>query len=135
MGWAAEEDSHVTPEDLLNALTGFTGSDTLTRHGLTRRILMTQGVVFLAEQAQAHWLTDLIVSHQADPRVRAEPFQVWTLAVNVETRSAVATMTDGNTKQAVTLQEISWTDFPLPEVTLWLVQEGDTWVMLLPSEY
>jgi hypothetical protein len=125
----------MTPEDLLSALTGFTGSDTLTRHGLTRRILMTQGIVFLAEQAQAHWLTDLIVSHQADPRVRAEPFQVWTLTVDVETRSAVATMTDGNGKQPITTQEISWTDFPLPEVTLWLVQEGDTWVMLLPSEY
>jgi hypothetical protein len=125
----------MNPDDLLNALTGFTGSDTLTRHGLTRRILMTQGVVFLAEQAQAHWLTDLVVAHQADPRVRAEPFQVWTLAVNVETRSAVATMTDGNTKQPVTRQEIPCTDFPLPEIRLWLVQEGDAWIMLLPSEY
>jgi hypothetical protein len=125
----------MTPQELQTALAGFSASDTLTRHGLTRRILMTQGVVFLAEQAQAHWLTDLIVSHQADPRVRSEPFQVWTLTVDTAERRAVATMTNGNSKQFVTKQEIPWTDFPLPEVTLWLVQEGSTWVMLLPSEY
>ena len=53
-----------------SARAGFTGSDTLTRQGLTRRILVTQGVMFLAENAQAHWLTDLIVAHHADPRVR-----------------------------------------------------------------
>jgi hypothetical protein len=125
----------MTPEELLNALATFTGSDTLTRHGLTRRILMTQGVVFLAEQAQAHWLTDLIVSHQADPRVRTQPFQVWTLAVNMNIHTAVAAITDGNSKRPITMQEIPWTDFPLPELTIWLVQEGDHWVMLLPSEY
>ena len=125
----------MTPEELLRALAGFTGSDTLTRHGLTRRVLMSKGVVFLAEQAQAHWLTDLIVAHQVDPRVRFEPFQVWTLTVDAATRSAVATMTDGNSKLPVTQQEIPWTDFPLPEVTLWLVQEGELWIMLLPGEY
>ncbi len=107
----------------------------LTRHGLTRRIFMTQGVVFLAEQAQAHWLTDLIISHQVDPRVCAEPFQVWTLSVDMDNHSALATMSDGNSAQPVTRQEIPWTDFPLPEITIWLVQEGDHWVMLLPSEY
>ncbi|WP_043363980.1 DUF6876 family protein [Belnapia sp. F-4-1] len=125
----------MTSEDLQSALARFTGSDTLTRHGLTRCIFMTQGVVFLAEQTQAHWLTDLIVSHQADPRVRSEPFQVWTLAVDAATGSSVATMTDGNSEQPITSQEIPWTDFPLPEVTLWLVQEGNAWVMLMPNEY
>jgi hypothetical protein len=125
----------MTPKELQSALAAFTGSDVLTRHGLTRRILITQGIVFLAEQAQAHWLTDLIVSHQADPRVRSEPFQVWTLAVDAATRSAVASMTDGNSKRPVTRQEMPWTNIPLPEVTLWLVEEGDAWIMLLPSEY
>ncbi|MCB4825552.1 DUF6876 family protein [Roseicella aerolata] len=125
----------MTPEELQNALAGLTGSDTLIRHGLTRRVLMTRGVVFLAERAQAHWLTDLIVSHQADPRVRSEPFQVWTLAVDERTRSAVATMTNGNSETPLTTQEIPCTDFPLPAITLWLMQEANTWVMLLPSEY
>jgi hypothetical protein len=125
----------MTPEELRSALAGFTGSDALTRHGLTRRVLMTRGVVFLAERAQAHWLADLIVSQQADPRVRSEPFQVWTLSVDERSRRAVATMTDGNSQQPATKQEIPWTDFPLPEVTLWLMREGDAWVMLLPGEY
>jgi hypothetical protein len=72
----------MSPDELRNALAGLTGSGTLTRHGLTRRVLMSQGVVFLAENAQAHWPTDLIVSHQADPSVRVEPFQVWTPTVD-----------------------------------------------------
>ena len=44
-------------------------------------------------------------------------------------------MTDGNSKQPVTKQDIPWTDFPLPAITIWLVQEGYYWVMLLPSVY
>ena len=115
----------MTPQELQSALAGFTGSDTLTRHGLTRRILMTQGVVFLAEQAQAHWLTDLIVSHQADPRVRSEPFQVWTLS---RRRRDLQRRRYHDRRQLhsspLPEQEIPWTDFPLPEVTLWLVRRA-----------
>jgi hypothetical protein len=37
---------------------------------------MTESGVFLAKTANAFWLTDLIASHQLNPRVRAEEFQV-----------------------------------------------------------
>ncbi|MFC7738341.1 DUF6876 family protein [Roseomonas sp. GCM10028921] len=40
----------------------FTGSQTFTRHGIARSVLMTEGVMLLAEKAGAHWLTDIIVS-------------------------------------------------------------------------
>lgn len=37
--------------DLLQQLAQLTGSETLTRHSLVRRVLMTEGVVFLANAA------------------------------------------------------------------------------------
>ena len=68
---------------------------------------MTQGVVFLGRsKRRLTGSTDLIAAHQADPRVRSEPFQVWTLSVEAETRNAVAAMTDGNSTQPATRQDI-----------------------------
>lgn len=76
-----------------------------------------------------NWLLDAIVSHQHDARVRSEPFQVWTLKV-ADDRTAVLTCEDGD-HGVVTSQAIAFTDFPLPEITLWLQND----VIFLPSEY
>lgn len=116
-------------------LAQFTGSASLTRHGLVRSVLMTEGIVFLAQAAAAHWLTDAIASYVYHPRARTEPFQVWRLVVDASTRRAALAMTDGNTDQPIVTQEIDYTDFPLGEIAIWLIQEGGPWVMLLPSEY
>lgn len=44
-------------------------------------------------------------------------------------------MTDGNSDTPIVTQAIDYTDFPLDEVTLWLVRGGPTWTLMLPSEY
>lgn len=116
-------------------LAHFTGSSKFTRHALARSMLMTEGVAFLADAAGAHWLTNAIASYQHMPRVDVEPFQTWCLKVDAATRSAVLTMTDGNSAEAIITQEIAWTDFPLDQITLWLVAEGDHQVLMLPGEY
>lgn len=116
-------------------LAHFTGSAIFTRHGLVRSVLMTEGVVFLAHAAQAHWLTDAISSYIPDPRASAEQFQAWHLAVDVASRRATLTMTDGNTDQPIITQALDYTDFPLDEIAIWLIAEGSRWVMMLPSEY
>lgn len=124
-------DAHI----LATQLAQFIGSTTFTRHGLVRYLLITEGVAFLADQAGAHWLIDAIASYQHEARVRAEPFQVWGLAVNASTRSAMLTMTDGNSPTPIISQEIDHTDFPLNEIALWAIAEGDHRVLMLPSEY
>jgi len=96
---------------------------------------MTEGVVFLAQAAGAHWLTDAIASYIHDARVREEEFQVWRLVVDANTRTGVITMTDGDRHDAIVTQVLDYIDFPLPEITVWLVREGARWIMLLPSEY
>jgi hypothetical protein len=120
---------------LAEQLAHFNGSTTFTRHGLVRSLLMTEGVTFLADAAAAHWLIDAIGSYQHEAHVRAEPFQAWQLIVHAETRSAVLAMTDGNSSASIIKQEIAFTDFPLSEITLWAIAEGDHRVLMLPSEY
>jgi hypothetical protein len=120
---------------LRDQLAQFTGSETFTRHALLRRMVMTEGVRWLADHAQAHWLTDAIASYQHEPQVREEHFQSWCLRVNTQARSATLHMTDGNSNTSIVQQQIDYTDFPLEEITLWLIAQGAHLVLMLPSEY
>lgn len=123
------------PTQLVAQLAQFTGSTTFTRHGLVRSVLITEGVAFLADKAGAHWLVDALAIWQSETRARTEPFQAWNLVVDAATRSAVLAMTDGNSSTEIIKQEIAWTDFPLSEIALWCIAEGDHRVLMLPSEY
>ncbi len=117
-------------EQVLNEsdLSQFTGSETWYRHPLMRKISFTEGVKYMADKAGAFWLVDLIVSHQLDPKVHEEPFQVWTLTV--DDGKGIVLCEDGNGNE-VTRQEIDHTDFPLQKIKLWFTDN----VILLPSEY
>lgn len=44
-------------------------------------------------------------------------------------------MTDGNSSTPIVGQTFDYTDFPLGEIALWLVADGDNWVPMLPFEY
>ena len=124
-------DVHALQLKLLHCV----GTTELTPHAIVPSLLLSEGALLLANEAGAHWLLDAIASWQIDARARAEPFQSWDLRVNTATRSAVLSMTDGNSMDAIIRQEIDWTDFPLDGMTLWLVVDGDIRVMLLPGEY
>lgn len=116
-------------------LAQFTGSSTFTRHALIPRMLMTEGVVYLAQAASAHWLTDAIGSYLLDKRAQQEPFQAWRLVVDTQSCRAVLTMTDGNSSAPIITQQIDYTNFPLDQIDLWLVADGEHWVLMLPTEY
>lgn len=114
----------------------FTGSTQWFRHGLVRNVTYTEGVQYMAEHANAYWLIDKIATLQFEPKIRTEDFQVWRLIV--ENSRASLTCDDGDKlgvgdSKAVLLhsEEISFTDFPLEEIELWV--EGG--VILLPSEH
>ena len=111
----------------------FTGSAMFYRHW-TGRLVYTEGVDYLAEKGDAHWLIDAIVSHQPDKRIRLCPdlvaFQLWELVVH-EDKSATLTVRIDSDQPAVITQEISFTDFPLESIKLYVC----TGTLLLPSEY
>jgi hypothetical protein len=117
----------------------FTGSERWYRHGLVRNVAYTDGAKYLADHAGAYWLLDIIAIAQVHtPGVADEYFQAWRLTVNEDT-SATVVCTDGNDKKLYR-QAILFTDFPLPDITLYccrdgVLGQGIDWVIFLPSEY
>ena len=108
----------------------FTGSERWYRHALVRDILFTDGAKYLADEAGAYWLLDEIaLAQKSNARVAAAAFQLWRLTVKPDHTAALA-CEDGN-GQAVFTKAIAYTDFPLPEITLYYTDR----TILLPSEY
>ncbi len=68
---------------------------------------------------------DTIASYQP----RLERFQVWEMMKIVNSDNAIITMRED--KATILSQFIPYTDFPLDEIKLWVI-DG---VLLLPSEY
>jgi hypothetical protein len=106
----------------------FIGTESWYRH--PAGITYTEGVKYVAEHGGAYWLIDEIAFLQCNPKVGKEQFQVWHLKVNLETHLAVLSCEDGNYNE-VFRKTILWTDFPLPEITMWCTGG----VIMLPSEY
>ncbi len=117
------------PSLTLADLRQFTGSETFYRHSLVRSIVYTEGVQYMAEQASPYWLLDEVATSQLIVEVAAEPFQVWTLKLRPD-QGAVLHCEDGNNGHIFD-KLISFTDFPLDEISLWYVDR----TILLPSEY
>lgn len=117
----------VTSNSLKTNLKQFTGTNQYHQLSYLKRLKSTDGVKYLADQAQAYWLIDLIESYQPKLQARGVDFQVWTLKVNKDEGKVKAD--DGNGK-IVASQTIPYTDFPIDQVKLY-VENG---VLMLPSE-
>ena len=88
----------------------------------------TDGVIALASAAGCFWLLDIVGSYQTNKKLDPE-FQVWKLEVDCENCNGV--IRGYNDTDLIITQKIPWTDFPLDEVKLYLI-DG---IILLPSEY
>lgn len=120
----------MQPDTLIANLSQFTGTETWHRRRGTS-ILYTDGVRYLADNANAWWLVDAIASHQANPILRYETLQIWHLMKTG--RSARLTCSHdfrGYPVDIYITQEIPNTDFPLKRFTLYL----DEKVLMLPGE-
>jgi len=94
-------------------------------------LVCTDGAKFVADTVGAHWLLDLVQSHQMTPHVRACAFQAWTLEAREED-AVLAVATDGQDDEIVH-QEIPYSDFPRELLPFRLWVEGP--VILLPEEH
>lgn len=118
-------------------LDSFYGTETY-RWSDFKKLKLTDGAQFLQDNGAA-WLIGAIESWQHNSDMTSLPkdieFQVWELIVirNIGDRSGTAILTCHEDAGEPTLvkQEISYTDFPLDSIKLY-VQNG---VLLLPSEY
>lgn len=121
-----------TQSEIKQALRQFTGTEAWHRHA--PKVLLTDGTKYLAEECGAYWLMDVIASHI--PSIpKDETFTVAQLTVNPMNKAFFTLADDSPATKIYANQSISYTDFPLDEVKLYVIREGDEWVILLPSEY
>ncbi len=128
----------ISKSDLAN----FTGTTQYFLHSFNKAVVYTEGVQYLAENAQAYWLIDAIASHLAtrefnlaaanDERVGLLHF--WKLAV-YEDRSATLKAVSDSDEPAFIEQGIPYTDFPFEDIDVWAARDEQYWVLMLPSEY
>lgn len=121
-----------TPEQIQAELAQFTGTEKVYRYSLLfPKVLLTEGVKHMAELCEAYWLLDVVASHL--------------LSMNDSFAVALLTVKDGKAKFTLTddlpadvtfaKQSISFTDFPLPEMKLYVGYDGEYYVIMLPTEY
>ena len=131
--------------EIESVLHQFTGSENFYKNWLGN-LIYTDGIAWLCETAKSYWLIDLIASHQ--PKLKDEPFQVWTLkrhACGKMTASAFSDYSDDEPEQNkawfLTKQEIPYSDFPLDFLKLYAVRTEDDpqgrrrVTLMIPSEY
>ncbi len=120
----------------LSELSNFTGTEGYTRHRFipnSTGVLLTDGVKYLAENAGAYWLMDIILSIL--PQIRNEEF--WTVKLKVKNNKGQVTIDDGNNNVLYT-QRVHFCDFPEPGIKLFVSDNrdyGEEPVIMLPSEY
>lgn len=118
-------DNIINKSDLLQ----FTGTNHWYIHPLSK-VRYTDGVRYIAQNAEAYWLIDAIVFSQHEKAIAAEEFQLWKLKVDLSNSTGLLVCEDGN-GIIVYSQTIEYTDFPLDEIKFYLTNH----VLLLPSEY
>jgi hypothetical protein len=122
----------MTPLDF-SQLGHFTGTQQWHRwNPLARNVLLTDGALYVAEEAGAYWLMDAIASYQPFLLKKNEYFQSWKLRVSGS--SAELICEDGDLKHLLT-QRIEHTDFPERGIELFAIYDGEYTVILLHSEY
>lgn len=128
----------MTPQELQANLDMHTGTDGYIRwSALFRNFVLTDGTMYLAENAGAYWLMDAIASHIAS--YKEEGFVVAKLVKGMEGKLIgapdwVLTLDDGNGR-VLASQEIEYSDFPLDSISLYVIPQENLWIILLPSEY
>lgn len=117
-------------ETIEDQLLQFTGS--IGYHRLYPGIVLTDGALFLAENAGCFWLMDVYASYLWEIDGSKEPFTV--LRLEKFGTEAKVTIDDGN-EQILYQQLIEYTDFPLNRIKLYACWNEEYWVLMLPSEY
>jgi hypothetical protein len=113
--------------ETLNSFTGTTGW-----YPQAPNVLLTDGTNYLGDMANAYWLMDMIASHL--PNV-TDPFAIALLTVNENGSAEFVLQDDIPANKIFAQQHLDFTDFPLKEIKLYVINDGVNWVILLPSEY
>lgn len=118
--------------EIEKGLAQFTGTQHYYEHW-TGMLKWTDGIEWLAEVAECHWLLDVIAINQdllKSQDDRMKDMQFWKFRVNPDRSATLVCIPDSD--EPPTFEDgLHFTDFPLEEIDIW-VQRG---VALLPGEY
>ena len=114
----------LTAQEIQNGLAQCYGTEQYWKNNVLN-FQYTDGVKFLHENADCYWLLIAISSYK-----RTEPFQVWELKKHTD-NMAILTMKEDTHQPLLVEQKIPFTDFPLEEMKLYLI-DG---ILILPTEY
>ncbi|MFA5755105.1 MAG: DUF6876 family protein [Candidatus Paceibacterota bacterium] len=118
--------------NLNDSFNHFIGTEHYYSH-LIRTCVFTDGVKAMADQYQAYWLIDIIVSYQMTKRIKCIPFQIWT--ITSAQGKAIVEMRQDTGRPVLVRQQIPFTDFPKGSLQLYCIDDSEYKVILLPSEY
>lgn len=124
----------ATVVDVLPDLAQFTGTTSYLRHRIMPTlpgVLLTEGARYVAEQAGAWWLMDLVSINCRQWLLEGDDFCALKLTVTGSSAVLEVSDGDGNTLHEET---IGFTDFPEPGIEFFL-QQGEEPVLMLRSEY
>jgi hypothetical protein len=124
-------EDNMNAEEIIAELRNFYGTTQYHRwSAIFQQMVITDGVLFLAQTTKCFWLLDMIASLQ--PRALQDPslqnIQFWTLKVKDRQATLVC---ERDLDDPAFEQKVEFTDFPLPEIQLW-VSDG---VIYLPNEH
>ena len=119
-------------QDILNGLPQFSGSEAYHRWSpLFQKTVLTDGVKWLAQNAECFWLMDIIGSVQPLPKIKSEAF----LTVSYNKEKGEIVIDDGN-GNVLYEQDVVSSTFPLDEIKLFVTDGEDGYrIIMLPSEY
>jgi hypothetical protein len=122
--------------DLKNGLANFYGSENMYRHSLNRRMVYTDGVRYFAQEAGggAYWFLDILATEGANCIKPKEDQNFVSVNMTVKDSKAVIKFTDGNDTVYHT-RDIEYTDCPEGEWKFFMIYDGESTTVLLPSEY
>jgi hypothetical protein len=119
----------MNAKDLMTELAHLTGTESY--HRLMPRLLITDGVGYLATRTKSYWLLSAIYSHLTAKSIESE-FVVARLIV--DGTEADLMLDDGN-GLVISSQHIDYTDFPVVCMKIYCVYQERSWLLMLPSEY
>ena len=119
----------MNTHELQTALSHFTGMQNY--HRVLPRLVITDGIQYLANKANSYWLVSAIYSHLVIQPIYSA-FVVARLTVSDKTAHLV--LDDGN-DQVICEQYIEYTDFPIDKVKIYCSYQERLWVLMLASEY
>ena len=116
--------------ELLGNLNQFTGTERYFR--LLPTFVVTDGLMYLMEEADCYWLVQLYGLHLVSVDAGDNPFTV--LKFKREGAGGMVKIEDGN-GVVLAWQGLDYTDFPFDQYSLYACWDGENWVGMLTSEY